>query len=100
MKHSEILKYAKWHMGASDYLCVYLDYDFPYTSQSDYKKAMSIKKLINKRLGGYGRAIQWWLADNGHITDRQAAAWSNRRFYHYRQRWIDSLIKEYEEVGK
>ena len=100
MKHSEILKYVKKHMGESDYLCIYLEYDFHCETKRDKKKVNDILNLISDRIGGYGSPIQYWLVTQGCITEQQAEDWDNELFYDYRQRWIDSLIKEYEEVGK
>ena len=99
MKHSEIIKEAKKYLddgtrlkGESAFVCFALRDSVK--TNADWKRVESIQKLIRKRIHPFG-TITKWLEFNGYDVEKVSAC----AIQDYRLRWMDSLIKEYEDAG-
>jgi hypothetical protein len=100
MKHSEIIRKAKSKLsktnatGTGSWVCwAILDVCEKYP---DLKKAEDIAELIRQRLKGCGTIKQWLFEKKG----IPVFSFSDKQIQEYRLRWMDSLITEYERVGK
>jgi hypothetical protein len=100
MKHSEIIRKAKNRLsktrssGYGSWVCfALLEVSNTY---KDLKRAEDIQELIRQRIQGYG-TVKEWLFEKHKIP---VFNFSDKQIQEYRLRWMDSLISEYERVGK
>lgn len=117
MKHSEILRGAKQYLWNGkeplffakheQYVCHCLERfeDEKITKESDRNKVTQITNRIQKTLGHIvlehtgiriPRAVEDWVETQGFKVKGVAQKWKQD----YRSRWMDAMIKEYEEAGK
>lgn len=117
MKHSEIIRESKKYLwNGKERLsyskhelyvchCIARFEDESLTKQSDQNKVTQILKRIQKKLGyielynlelKIPRAVEDWVETQGFNVKGVAHKWKQD----YRSRWMDAMIKEYEEAGK
>lgn len=94
MKHSTLLRRAKRHLRTEIYICCAIDaavWDFP-SDKLDWNLSHELCVKIHSALYPH-RTVDDWLCARGYKpTDNQ--------LLDYRRRWLDELIRIYEEAGK
>ena len=94
MKHSTLLRRAKKHLKKEEFVCLAIN-EAAWVSK-DYKrnslKAMEIKNQICEAIKPY-HSVKCWLRGQGFDP-------TNEQMVEYRHRWLDELIRIYEEAGK
>lgn len=118
MKHSELIREAKkWLWDGNGrpslinhefYVCYCLtrvQEENEDIKESDRKKIDEILARIRKKIGSVKvcgidlnltRSVEDWLNDRGFKTSGVAQKW----LQDYRARWMDAMIKEWEDKGK
>lgn len=94
MKHSTLLRRAKKHFKEEGFVCLAID-EAAWASNG-YKrnlcKAQEIKNQIREAIKPHD-SVKCWLRNQGfNPTDEQMVE--------YRHRWLDELIRTFEEAGK
>jgi hypothetical protein len=101
MKHSTLLKKAKKRLDlkTSYHLASYVCNAIELSVKTDEEHALmdDIHRLIQKRLEG-SQTLYGWLCKQ--LSVGQISGATDEQIQNYRLRWMDSLIKEYQEAGK
>ena len=102
MKTSEAFKIAKRTHAEkwSDFICHCLDWE----QKIPYDVAKRCKQIIMDRInaeGTWGHTLESWLLEEHNIDVFKSLSHDEKReqMYLYRQRWLASLITEFETLG-
>lgn len=94
MKPSALLRRAKSYLRTEIYICLAIDaavWDFS-SDKQDWNLADEVIGKICGALYPHGTVEDWLRARGYKPTDKQ--------LLDYRRRWLDELIRIYEEAGK
>lgn len=94
MKHSTLLRRAKRHLITEIYICCAIDAAFWDLSSDkrDWDLSDELIRKIGEALYPHSTVEDWLRARGYKPTDKQ--------LLRYRRRWLDELIRIYEEAGK